>query len=33
MYIGNEWEGFKEMWMECENDECDVWMQIKAPDG
>ena len=31
--IGNEWEGFKEMWMECGNDECDVWMQIKAPDG
>ena len=21
------------MWMECGNDECDVWMQIKAPDG
>ena len=31
--IGNEWEGFREMWMECGNDECDVWMQIKAPDG
>ena len=31
--IGNEWEGFNEMWMECGNDECDVWMQIKAPDG
>ena len=31
--IGNEWEGFKEMWVECGNDECDVWMQIKAPDG
>ena len=31
--IVNELEGFKEMWMECGNDECDVLMQIKAPDG
>ena len=30
---GNEWEGYMGMWMECGNDECDVWMQIKAPDG
>ena len=27
---GNEWEGYKEMWMECGSD---VWMQITAPDG
>ena len=31
--IGNEWEGYKGMWMECGNDECEVWVQIKAPDG
>ena len=31
--VGNVWEGFKKMWMECGNDECDVWMPIKAPDG
>ena len=30
---GNEWEGYKGMWMECGNDECEVWVQIKAPDG
>ena len=31
--VGNTWEGFKKMWMECGSDECDVWMPIKAPDG
>ena len=31
--VGNAWEGFKKMWMECGSDECDVWMPIKAPGG
>ena len=26
---GNEWEGYKGM--ECGNDECEVWVQIKSP--
>ena len=31
--VGNAWEGFKKMWIECGSDEYDVWMPIKAPDG
>ena len=30
---GNTWEGFKKRWMECGNEECDVLMSIKLPEG
>ena len=30
--VGNAWEGFKKMWMECGSNECDVWMPMKPPE-
>ena len=31
---GNDfWDGFKKEWLECDNEECKVWVSIKVPDG
>ena len=31
---GNDfWVGFKKEWLECENEECKVWVSMRVPDG
>ena len=31
---GNDcWDGFNKEWLECENEECNVWVSMKVPDG
>ena len=27
------WDGFKKEWLECENEDCTVWVSMKVPDG
>ena len=32
--VGNNfWVGFKKEWLECENEECKVWVSMRVPDG
>ena len=26
------WDGFKKKWLECENEECKVWVSMNVPD-
>ena len=31
---GNDfWDGFKQEWVECENEECKIWVSKRVPDG
>ena len=30
---GNDfWDGFKKEWLECENEECNVWVSMRVQD-